>query len=90
MQVLQCPKCEIRLPSMSELKDHLATDHPDFDASASSGDASFFSAGHPHSGTIVAANKRPRESRKLGGSDRRRRPTPTPKGTATSDRSRSV
>ena len=30
MQVLQCPKCEMRFPSASELSDHLSVDHPDF------------------------------------------------------------
>lgn len=30
MHVIQCPRCEIRLPSVAELKDHMSTDHPDF------------------------------------------------------------
>ncbi len=32
--VLQCPRCEVRLPSPSELNDHLASDHPDFRSTA--------------------------------------------------------
>jgi hypothetical protein len=46
MHVLQCPRCDVRLPSAAELKDHLATDHPDFAATASSVENDLLSAGH--------------------------------------------
>ena len=48
MGVLQCPKCEVRLPNAEELKDHLATDHPDFETTASSVENDLLSAGHRH------------------------------------------
>jgi hypothetical protein len=48
VHVLQCPKCEVRLPSASELKDHLATDHPDFEATALSVEIDLLSAVHRH------------------------------------------
>jgi hypothetical protein len=35
MHVRQCPKCKILFPGISELKNHLATDHPDFEVAAS-------------------------------------------------------
>jgi len=35
VHVRQCPKCKILFASLSELKDHLATDHPDFEVTAS-------------------------------------------------------
>ena len=36
MNALQCPKCAVRVPHASELRDHLAVDHPDFASRAPS------------------------------------------------------
>jgi hypothetical protein len=32
MEILQCPECPLRFRNESELEQHLALDHPDFDA----------------------------------------------------------
>jgi hypothetical protein len=58
MHVLQCPKCEVRLPSAAELKDHLATDHPDFEATASSVENDLLSASHRHHDGVKALSGR--------------------------------
>jgi hypothetical protein len=34
MHVFQCPKCQLRFPSSSEMKEHLAVDHPDVSVKA--------------------------------------------------------
>ena len=40
MDVLQCPVCELKFRSASELEWHLATDHPDFKSEPKSQEAS--------------------------------------------------
>lgn len=39
MAVLQCPACELRFRTESDLDDHLKLDHPGFDASDEAEDA---------------------------------------------------
>ncbi len=46
--VLQCPRCEVRFPSPSELNDHLASDHPDFRSTAATVEDDLLSACHCH------------------------------------------
>jgi hypothetical protein len=44
MDVLQCPECELRFRSPSELDQHLAIDHPEFHARSRSLEDIEFSA----------------------------------------------
>ncbi|HET7482284.1 MAG TPA: hypothetical protein VFK89_05425 [Actinomycetota bacterium] len=48
MHVVQCPKCELRLATPSELQDHLSTDHPDFRSAATSVEDDLLAACHCH------------------------------------------
>ena len=48
MQVLQCPRCEMRFPSASELSDHLSVDHPEFHSNAASVENDLLGACHCH------------------------------------------
>jgi hypothetical protein len=36
MNAFQCPRCTVRVRYANELRDHLTTDHPDFESVASS------------------------------------------------------
>ena len=47
-QVLQCPRCEVRVPTISELNDHLSHDHPDFRAQADTMEDDLLGACHCH------------------------------------------
>jgi hypothetical protein len=38
VEILQCPVCELKFRFSSELEEHLALEHPDFEAKARSGD----------------------------------------------------
>ena len=38
MEVLQCPVCALKFRFSSELEQHLSLEHPDFEATARSGD----------------------------------------------------
>jgi hypothetical protein len=40
MDVLQCPVCELKFRSPSELEWHIATDHPDFKSEPKADEAS--------------------------------------------------
>lgn len=46
--ILQCPRCEVRFRSPSELNDHLASDHPDFRAAADTVEDDLLGACHCH------------------------------------------
>jgi hypothetical protein len=48
MNVLQCPKCEIRVWHASELRDHLTTDHPSFESRATSAEDDLLGACYCH------------------------------------------
>jgi hypothetical protein len=37
VHVFQCPKCQLRFPSSSELKEHLTVDHPNLSAEPTGG-----------------------------------------------------
>ena len=46
MHVMQCPRCEVRFASASELNDHLSKDHPKFHSSAISVEDDLLGACH--------------------------------------------
>lgn len=48
MQVLQCPKCEVRFHTSSELNDHVVRDHPDFHATSTNVEDDLLAACHCH------------------------------------------
>lgn len=48
MNVLQCPRCAIKLRHASELRDHLTSDHPNFEANPASVEDDLLGACHCH------------------------------------------
>jgi uncharacterized C2H2 Zn-finger protein len=44
MEVLQCPECDLKFRFSSELEEHLALEHPDFEAKAQGRDEDSMSA----------------------------------------------
>jgi hypothetical protein len=57
MNVLQCPRCTIKLRHPSELRDHLASDHPSFEARAASAEDDLLGACHCHHHESPAAGR---------------------------------
>lgn len=48
MDVYQCPACELRFRNANEQLDHIATDHPGFQAEATSEENQLIGASHLH------------------------------------------
>ena len=46
MEVFQCPECELRFRSASEMEQHVSIDHPDFEFTPKTIEDSLLQAGH--------------------------------------------
>jgi uncharacterized C2H2 Zn-finger protein len=46
MEVFQCPECQLRFRDSSELEQHLALDHPDFQVTPKTVEDALISAAH--------------------------------------------
>lgn len=59
MDVYQCPCCELRFISGSEMKQHMALDHPDVEADTATAEQSRMSSyKHRHAGRHEASSDR--------------------------------
>ncbi len=48
MTIYQCPGCELRYATGSELLEHIASDHPSFEVTSKSAEDALLSAAHRH------------------------------------------